>query len=397
MKPVGPISDKSQHYRFLDVDRASIQARRNCPDISGNSILFSRTDCDSISPSAGRTNNMTTNDRGNKTINWGIIGPGHIAEKFASRLNRALLTRPAAMRSRAEMLSEGQSFAERHGAEKSTNHSEELCADPNVDIVYVATPHTAREAGTRLCHSCRESRPLRKSAPDPDPRALRILTGVCSSGECLTDGRHVDIIYAIPPVDSSAPAKWHRGEATDGSCKLWIPRYLTTLKAVYSTPNSPVEAYLMSESTPSPSRILDLFGERLPVEVKALANIGETGVDEQLAIICRFFGWRPCHFRLSDSHPNRYGPAESPEYRPGHCAAPETFWRSESLVVHNASGTTTEDHSFDVNGFEYEARAMGEAWRQNLTECPGFTHQDSRNIASLSRSSTQRNTARLSI
>ena len=67
----------------------------------------------------------------------------------------------------------------------------------------------------------------------------------------------------------------------------------------------------------------------------------------------------------------------------GSITVPEVFWRGQSLVVETADGVSHEDHSFEATGFEYEARAMGDAWRQGLMECPGFTHQDSRNLASI--------------
>ena len=91
---------------------------------------------------------MTTERRTEKIINWGIIGPGNIAEKFANGLQVVKDARCYAVASRNR--ERAAQFAERHGAEKVYESYQELCLDPAVDIVYVATPHTAHEDGARM-------------------------------------------------------------------------------------------------------------------------------------------------------------------------------------------------------------------------------------------------------
>ncbi len=89
------------------------------------------------------------------TPGWGILGAGGIAELFA----RDLATgghRLAAVGSRDE--SRARAFAEKHGIPNVHTGYESLVADPDVDIVYVATPHShhlehawmAIEAGKHL-------------------------------------------------------------------------------------------------------------------------------------------------------------------------------------------------------------------------------------------------------
>ncbi len=83
------------------------------------------------------------------TVRWGILGCGHIARIFASDLFRVKNARLVAVASR------DQSAADVFGAEFSVyyrhNSYEALAQNPDVDVIYVATPHTFHYAHTMLC------------------------------------------------------------------------------------------------------------------------------------------------------------------------------------------------------------------------------------------------------
>lgn len=72
-------------------------------------------------------------------INWGILGLGNIANDFASvfQSDQAKLT---AVGSRTREKANG--FAQKHGIKKAYGTYEELLADDEIDIVYLATPNS---------------------------------------------------------------------------------------------------------------------------------------------------------------------------------------------------------------------------------------------------------------
>ncbi len=75
---------------------------------------------------------------------WGILATGGIAGRFTADLRTAGL-RVAAVGSRTE--DRARAFADEHGVPHAHGSWEALVADPDVDVVYVATPHPAhREA-----------------------------------------------------------------------------------------------------------------------------------------------------------------------------------------------------------------------------------------------------------
>ena len=70
----------------------------------------------------------------------GILGAGHIAEVVAPTLAAMPEMECYAVSSRS--LEKAQKFAETFGFEKVYGSYDELLADPNVELVYVATPHS---------------------------------------------------------------------------------------------------------------------------------------------------------------------------------------------------------------------------------------------------------------
>jgi predicted dehydrogenase len=87
------------------------------------------------------------------TIRWGILATGKIAHAFASDLMLVPDAELAAVGSRR--LPAAQAFAEEYAADngrpiRAHGSYEELVADPDVDVVYIATPHALHLANARL-------------------------------------------------------------------------------------------------------------------------------------------------------------------------------------------------------------------------------------------------------
>ena len=94
-----------------------------------------------------------------KTTTWGIIGPGKIANKFATALTLVDGAVLGAIASRDS--AKAQAFAANHAeAARSTPASpairvydnyNDLAADPSIDAVYIATPHGFHAEHATLC------------------------------------------------------------------------------------------------------------------------------------------------------------------------------------------------------------------------------------------------------
>lgn len=85
----------------------------------------------------------------NKTYRWAILGCGKIARKFSNDLK--LLSNARLYATASRDLSRAREFGNEFGFERAYGSYEEMVADPNVDIVYIATPHSFHKEHAILC------------------------------------------------------------------------------------------------------------------------------------------------------------------------------------------------------------------------------------------------------
>lgn len=88
-------------------------------------------------------------DTTQSTIRWGILGPGKIANKFATGLQAAPGAEIHAIGSRSR--ERADAFADAFNAPRRHDSYDALAADPEVDVIYVATTHPQHMDATLLC------------------------------------------------------------------------------------------------------------------------------------------------------------------------------------------------------------------------------------------------------
>ena len=86
----------------------------------------------------------TADPREAPPLRWGILAPGGIARSFATALRAGTGQQLQAVASRT--LSRAQSFADDFGVTTAYGSYADLVADPDVDVVYVASPHSEHRA-----------------------------------------------------------------------------------------------------------------------------------------------------------------------------------------------------------------------------------------------------------
>ena len=84
-----------------------------------------------------------------KKIKWGIIGLGKIANKFAEDLVYVDNAELYGVASRS--LKNAKEFSEKHSAKVAYGSYEELMEDTEVDVIYIATPHSFHHELTLKC------------------------------------------------------------------------------------------------------------------------------------------------------------------------------------------------------------------------------------------------------
>lgn len=84
-----------------------------------------------------------------RPVRWGIIGTGKIAHAFARGLAAVPAAELVAVGSRAQTTADA--FGDEFGVPRRYPSYQQLAGDPEVDVVYISTPHPDHRASTLLC------------------------------------------------------------------------------------------------------------------------------------------------------------------------------------------------------------------------------------------------------
>ena len=82
-------------------------------------------------------------------INWGIISTGKISGKFAEALKILPEAELTAVASRTK--ESADAFAEKHNIPRAYATYQELADDPDIDVVYIGTPHSFHLENSVMC------------------------------------------------------------------------------------------------------------------------------------------------------------------------------------------------------------------------------------------------------
>jgi len=82
-------------------------------------------------------------------IKWGILSTGHISGKFADAL--AILPEAELVAVASRNQETAQRFAAKYRIPKAYGSYEKLAGDPDIDVIYIGTPHSFHFANSVLC------------------------------------------------------------------------------------------------------------------------------------------------------------------------------------------------------------------------------------------------------
>ena len=113
-------------------------------------------------------------------IRWGIVGPGRIAESVLPDFTHVEGARVTAVASRSA--ERGAGFARRHGIPRSHGSYAEILADPEVDVLYLATPHAQHAAVARAAIAAGKALLVEKSFTATTEGAAEVVAAARSAG-----------------------------------------------------------------------------------------------------------------------------------------------------------------------------------------------------------------------
>jgi predicted dehydrogenase len=281
------------------------------------------------------------------SVRWGIIGTGGIAHVFVSDLMAAGFTVTAVGSRRAD---KARDFAQQYGIPHAHGSYAELVADPEVDAIYVATPHPMHVTDATLALSAGKhvlvEKPFTLNAADAasivdlaaaqglvvlEAMWTRFLPHMVRLRELIADGVIGEVRTVIADHNQSLPTDpQHRLQNPDlgGGALLDLGIY-------------PV------------SFAWDMLGE--PSSVMAISSPTPTGVDRQTAILLGYENGQQAvlHTALDTAGPNTAVVIGSK----GWVAIDSVFYTPTTFTVFATDGSVIErfDGRGDGSGKQFEA------------------------------------------
>ncbi len=294
-------------------------------------------------------------------IRWGILSTGNIAHTFAKGL--------AALRD-AELVAVGsrsKESADAFGEEFDVPHRhatyEELAADPDVDAIYVATPHPFHCENTLLCLNHGKAVLCEKPFAMNAKEARKMISKAKSKGLFLMEAMWTRFL----PVHGRL-----REIISEGT--LGDPR-LVRANFCFRADFNPESRLFAPEL--GGGGLLDIgvytiaFASMIfrqkPSRIASMADLGRTGVDEQASMI---LGYGPdqmasltCATRTSTPHDAWVFGTK------GYARVHHPFWHATELTLHiDGKAESQVSCPYNGNGYNCEAAEVNRCLRAGKLE-----------------------------
>lgn len=219
-----------------------------------------------------------------ENIRWGILGPGGIAHKFADALKAISNAEIIAIGSR--YLQRANTFADTFDVPHRHGSYVELANNPEVDVIYIATPHPFHKACAMLCLEAGKSVLCEKPITVDAEQAEELIACAREHKQFLMEAMWTRFIPVMVKV-----REW----LADGV--IGEPRMLTADfgNRVVLTPENRKGRLFALELAGGAMLDIGVYTVSLasivfgaPTKITSLAHIGETGVDEQAAVLLRY-------------------------------------------------------------------------------------------------------------
>jgi dihydrodiol dehydrogenase / D-xylose 1-dehydrogenase (NADP) len=302
-------------------------------------------------------------------IRWGIIGPGRIAGEFTRALQVVKNSRLQAVSGRSK--SNAETFARAHGAAQCFDSHHAMLDSPDVDIIYIATPHRYHYEQARDCLLAGKSVLCEKPLTVNAAQAQSLIE--------LSQQQGVFLMEAL----------WTRFLPIYEDIKGWLdsgkigPVQSISSSFGFEFPLDPQDRSLNREL--AGGALLDLGVYNLATTQWVLGiqpdrhtidgHIGETGVDEHDEV--SLFYADGCTSKFEISLTKKLANDFVIQGERGCIRIHPMFWSATRATLQlndSDDGTTTVSREFRATGLEYEIEAVARCIRGQLIECPEMPH-----------------------
>jgi len=292
-------------------------------------------------------------------VRWGVLATGGIASKFVQDISRVPEAEVVAVGSRA--VDTAAAFASAHGIPRSYGTWAELAADPDVDIIYVATPHSHHHAAARIC--------LAAGKPLLVEKAFTL--DLAQAQDLVTMARERELFLMEAMWTRTLPAILRLQQLlADGAIGA-----ITSVHAAFGLGLEFEPSHRLRNPELGGGALLDLgvypvhFAHMLlgsPTHVQAWAQLHPEGTDARTGVVLGFAAGA-----LATLYCGVGGEIRSASIvgTLGRVEFPYGFHNASAFVLHRA-GADPEVIEAEPAGLNYQAAEAGRCLRAGLTQSP---------------------------
>lgn len=295
-------------------------------------------------------------------VKWGILGTGKIAKRFMQAAFYVPEAQVVAVGSREQHTAD--QFGAQFGVPKRYGSYDTLISDPEVEIVYVATPHTLHAENTLAALQAVKHVLCEKPFTVNAQQAEAVIQASRASGKFVMEGMWTRCF----PVVREIVRRIQTGE-------LGEIRYLQA-DFGFRPAFNPASRLFAPELGGGALLDVGVYPVALaflvlgaPTQIVSHATLGATGVDELCSMLFRYDNGAQAVLSASLQ-------VEMPK-QANICGTlarihmPAPWWKpSEAYLVRNDGTTEHLLYPYEGDGLQFEIRHVHDCLRQGLTESP---------------------------
>lgn len=295
------------------------------------------------------------------TIRWGVLGPGSIARKFAMGLQALSDAQLVAVGSRSQ--ESADAFGDQFQVRRRHASYAALAHDPEVDAIYVSTPHSFHREHAELCLRAGKAVLCEKPFAINAAQSESMIAVAREQGVFLMEAMWTRFLPLVVRVRELI------AEGAIGELRmLWSDFGFRTSVNPSSRLFDPAlgGGGLLDVGIYPVSLASLLFGK--PDRIATMADLGSTGIDEQAGII---LGYPGAKMAMLATAVRTTTPMETTIMgSEGSIRIHSPSWAPSKMTLTNKAGAQQIEVPFEGNGYNYEAAEVGRCLRAGLTESP---------------------------
>lgn len=300
-------------------------------------------------------------------MNIGILGAGNIARNMARTLNRMDDAVCFAVASRGK--EKAERFAEEFGIQKAYGSYEELVSDPDVELVYIATPHSHHFEHAKLCIAHGKSVLCEKAFTANAAQARELITYAEEKKVFITEAIWVRYLPSRRMLEEIIE-RGEIGEITSVTANLGYD-----IKNVERLQKPELAGGALLDVGIYPLTFISMILGNDVREVISTCTKTVTGVDEQNVVILKYDNGV-----LATAHSGMLAGTE--QY--GIIYGTKGYIIAENINNISMIKVYTKDRKLvremkvpeQITGFEYQVRASMKAIREGKLECEEMPHAE---------------------